>query len=115
MADNAIYKSISEVSTLLNVPAHVLRFWEEQFTQIKPMKRVGGRRYYRAEDVALLQQIYDLLYNQGYTIKGAKKYLTSAKKGDFAPIEKTKEQLLIAEMESLRDYLKPYLDDTPNE
>ena len=115
MTNDAVYKSISEVSALLNVPAHVLRFWEEQFTQIKPMKRVGGRRYYRAEDVALLQQIYDLLYNQGYTIKGAKKYLTALKKGEVAPIEKTKEQLLLAEMESLRDYLKPYLDNAPNE
>ncbi len=107
---NAVYQSISEVSALLDVPAHVLRFWEEQFTQLKPMKREGGRRYYRAEDVALLQQIYDLLYNQGYTIKGAKKYLRALKKGEITPVQKTKEETFLSEMESIRDYLESYLE-----
>ena len=109
MASDSIYRSISEVAKQLNVPTHVLRFWEEQFTQLKPMKKEGGRRYYRAEDVALLDQIYDLLYNQGYTIKGAKKYLKSLKKGEIAPVQKTKEELFLSEMESLRDYLKSFL------
>ena len=110
MTKDAVYQSISEVSALLNVPAHVLRFWEEQFTQLKPMKREGGRRYYRAEDVALLQQIYDLLYNQGYTIKGAKKYLRALKKGEVEPVQKTKEEFFISEMEAVRDYLESYLE-----
>ena len=109
MTKDAVYQSISEVSALLNVPAHVLRFWEDQFTQLKPMKREGGRRYYRAEDVALLQQIYDLLYNQGYTIKGAKKYLRALKKGEVEPVQKTKEEFFLSEMEAVRDYLKSFL------
>ena len=109
MTKDAVYQSISEVSALLNVPPHVLRFWEEQFTQLKPMKREGRRRYYRAEDVAFIQQIYDLLYNQGYTIKGAKKYLKSLKKGGVSPVEKTKEEAFVSEMESVRDYLKSFI------
>ena len=111
MTKDAVYQSISEVSALLNVPPHVLRFWEEQFTQLKPMKREGRRRYYRAEDVAFIQQIYDLLYNQGYTIKGAKKYLKSLKKGAVSPVEKTKEEAFVCEMESVRDYLKSFIGD----
>lgn len=69
------FRTISEVSSDLNVPQHVLRFWETKFSQIRPMKRGGGRRYYRPEDVALLAAIRDLLYNDGYTIKGAQKLL----------------------------------------
>ena len=67
------FKTISEVSAELDVPQHVLRFWESRFGQIKPMKLRGGRRYYRPEDVAVLLRIKTLLYSQGYTIKGAKK------------------------------------------
>ncbi|MES2985487.1 MAG: MerR family transcriptional regulator [Pseudomonadota bacterium] len=66
-------RTISEASELLDVPQHVLRFWETKFTQIKPLKRNGGRRFYRPQDLDILQQIKHLLYNQGYTIKGAKK------------------------------------------
>lgn len=69
------FRNISEVSERLNVPAHVLRFWETRFNQIKPIKRSGGRRYYRPDDIALLQKIRDLLYSQGYTIKGAQQVL----------------------------------------
>jgi DNA-binding transcriptional MerR regulator len=69
------FRTISEVSNELNVPQHVLRFWETKFSQIRPMKRGGGRRYYRPEDVTLLAAIRDLLYNDGYTIKGAQKLL----------------------------------------
>ncbi|MTI09634.1 MerR family transcriptional regulator [Curvivirga aplysinae] len=69
------FRTISEVSTHLDVPQHVLRFWESKFSQIKPMKRGGGRRYYRPEDVALLTRIRDLLYNEGYTIRGVQKLL----------------------------------------
>ena len=110
MKQEAVYQSISDVAASLNVPAHVLRFWETQFVQIKPMKRVGGRRYYRAEDVALLQQIYDLLYKQGYTIKGAQKYLTDAEKKTALPVQKSdKTADFIDQMRSLRTYLKDFL------
>lgn len=66
-------RTISEAADLLDVPQHVLRFWETKFSHIKPLKRNGGRRYYRPADIEVLQQIKFLLYRQGYTIKGAKK------------------------------------------
>ena len=69
------YKTISEVSKQIDVPSHVLRFWETKFGQVKPVKRSGGRRYYRSEDIDVLVQIRTLLYKEGYTIKGAKKAL----------------------------------------
>lgn len=69
------FRTISEVADELDVPQHVLRFWESKFPQVKPMKRGGGRRYYRPEDVALLRRIRDLLYSEGYTIKGVQKLL----------------------------------------
>jgi DNA-binding transcriptional MerR regulator len=69
------FRTISEVTAELDVPQHVLRFWESRFTQIKPTKRAGGRRYYRPEDVDLLRGIRTLLYSDGYTIKGVQKVL----------------------------------------
>ena len=69
------FRTISEVSSDLDVPQHVLRFWEGKFAQIKPLKRGGGRRYYRPEDVDLLRGIQHLLYGDGYTIKGVQKLL----------------------------------------
>jgi DNA-binding transcriptional MerR regulator len=69
------FRTISEVSQALDVPQHVLRFWESKFSQIKPLKRGGGRRYYRPEDVDLLRNIRDLLYTEGYTIRGVQKLL----------------------------------------
>src|SRR5690242_11529172 len=69
------FRTISEVATELDVPQHVLRFWEGRFTQIKPVKRAGGRRYYRPEDVDLLRGIRALLYREGFTIKGVQKIL----------------------------------------
>jgi DNA-binding transcriptional MerR regulator len=69
------FRTISEVADDLEVPQHVLRFWETKFPQIRPMKRGGGRRYYRPEDVDLLRAIRDLLYEQGYTIKGVQKLM----------------------------------------
>ena len=71
----AAFRTISEVATELDMPAHVLRFWESKFTHVKPLKRGGGRRYYRPEDVALLRGIRELLYTDGYTIKGVQKML----------------------------------------
>lgn len=69
------FRTISEVADDLDVPKHVLRFWEGKFAQLRPMKRGGGRRYYRPEDVELLRGIRQLLYEDGYTIKGVQKIL----------------------------------------
>jgi DNA-binding transcriptional MerR regulator len=69
------FRTISEVSDVLDTPAHVLRFWESRFPQIKPVKRAGGRRYYRPSDVALLEGIKRLLHNEGLTIRGVQKIL----------------------------------------
>ena len=71
------FRNITEVSSMLSVPTHVLRFWETRFTQLKPIKRNGGRRYYRPEDIILLKRIQELLYDEGYTIKGAQQVLKS--------------------------------------
>src|SRR5579871_5113832 len=73
-APNA-FRTISEVADELHIPQHVLRFWETKFPQVKPLKRGGGRRYYRPDDIALLRRISDLLYIQGYTIKGVQRLL----------------------------------------
>ncbi len=78
----AAFRTIREVADDLEVPQHVLRFWESKFSQVKPLKRGGGRRYYRPEDVALLRRIHGLLYADGYTIKGAQKLL---RKGGAEP------------------------------
>ena len=69
------FRTISEVSKDLSLPQHVLRFWETKFIQIKPIKRGGGRRYYRPEDIELLKGIKYLLYNDGYTIRGVQKVI----------------------------------------
>ena len=75
----AAFRTISEVSAELNVPQHVLRFWETKFSQLRPLKRGGGRRYYRPEDVELLRRIHRLLYAEGYTIKGVQRLLRAPK------------------------------------
>jgi DNA-binding transcriptional MerR regulator len=69
------FRTISEVALDLDVPQHVLRFWESRFAQVRPIKRAGGRRYYRPEDVDLLRGIRSLLYSEGYTIKGVQKVM----------------------------------------
>jgi DNA-binding transcriptional MerR regulator len=88
----AAFRTISEVATELSVPSHVLRFWETKFTKIRPMKRGGGRRYYRPEDIVLLQQIRSLLYDDGYTIKGVQKLLRDGNQKKYrekaAPVAK---------------------------
>lgn len=89
------FRTISEVAEHLDLPQHVLRFWETRFTQIKPMKRGGGRRYYRPQDVELIKGIRHMLYDHGYTIKGVQKllrengpqFLTAIGNGDMAAIE----------------------------
>ncbi len=72
---DAAFRTISEVADDLNVPQHVLRFWETKFNQVRPLKRGGGRRYYRPEDIVLLRRIRELLYTDGMTIKGVQKLL----------------------------------------
>ena len=90
----AAFRTISEVATELDLPQHVLRFWETKFPQIRPLKRGGGRRYYRPEDVALLRTIRDLLYDDRYTIKGVQKLLrengakAAAPEGDSVEAER---------------------------
>ena len=69
------FRTISEVAEEINVPQHVLRFWESRFVQIKPLKRGGGRRYYRPDDVDLLRGVRHLLYGEGYTIRGVQRIL----------------------------------------
>ena len=77
------FRTISEVADELDVQQHVLRFWETKFSQVKPLKRGGGRRYYRPEDVALLKKIHTLLYTEGYTIKGVQKLLKTLGKAQL--------------------------------
>ena len=91
MSDKAewAYRTISEVSEQLDVPTHVLRFWETKFTQLKPMKRSGGRRYYKATDLDLLMRIRELLYRDGFTIKGAQKALRERKTATSTPMPTT--------------------------
>ncbi len=89
------FRTISEVAEELDLPQHVLRFWETRFSQIKPMKRGGGRRYYRPQDVDLIKGIRHMLYDQGYTIKGVQKllrengnqFLVAIGNGDLAAVE----------------------------
>jgi DNA-binding transcriptional MerR regulator len=79
------FRTISEVAQELEIPQHVLRFWESRFPQLRPLKRAGGRRYYRPDDVVLLRRIRQCLYEQGYTIKGVQKLLREgALKGEAA-------------------------------
>lgn len=89
------FRTISEVAEDLDLPQHVLRFWETRFTQIKPLKRGGGRRYYRPQDVELIKGIRRMLYDQGYTIKGVQKllrengnqFVAAVGSGDLAAVE----------------------------
>jgi DNA-binding transcriptional MerR regulator len=89
------FRTISEVAEDLDLPQHVLRFWETRFSQIKPMKRGGGRRYYRPQDVELIKGIRHMLYDQGYTIKGVQKllrdngnqFVAAIGSGDMAAVE----------------------------
>lgn len=121
------FRTISEVSKALQVPTHVLRFWESKFSSIKPLKRGGGRRYYRPEDLDLLRQIKSLLYDDGYTIKGVQKLLRDQSKEvperikTLSPAEILRDPLnkedlkvskkdqieeIVDELEELRDYLR---------
>lgn len=93
------FRTITEVSAELNVPPHVLRFWEKKFSEVAPVQRVGGRRYYRPEDIALLKKIEYLLHKEGYTIKGVQKLL--------------KEGTINAVVESRQNNSDPETKDSP--
>ncbi len=79
MKDRGAFRTIGELSKELKIKPHILRYWEEQFAMLQPLKRAGARRHYRPEDVEMVQTINRLLNEEGYTIKGARKYLTSRK------------------------------------
>jgi DNA-binding transcriptional MerR regulator len=98
-APNA-FRTISEVADELHIPQHVLRFWETKFPQVKPLKRGGGRRYYRPDDIALLRRISDLLYIQGYTIKGVQRLLREGGgrlSDDIPPASADEQEAAVAE------------------
>ncbi len=109
-AENA-YRTITEVAELLQVQASVLRFWETQFHQIKPLKRMG-RRYYSAEDVVLLARIRDELYKEGYTIKGVQKRLKESS-GDISlqisASDRNVTDVFVREITDIRDFLADYI------
>ncbi len=109
-APNA-FRTISEVADELHIPQHVLRFWETKFPQVKPLKRGGGRRYYRPDDIALLRRISDLLYIQGYTIKGVQRLLREGggRLGDDIPPPSADEQAAAAAERAAPPPLEPEL------
>lgn len=92
----AAMRTIGEVAEELDVPQHVLRFWESKFPQIKPLKRRGGRRFYRPQDVDVLRTVKHLLYDRGFTIKGAVNHLRQSKRGEVAPVAITLPQVSLA-------------------
>jgi len=112
----AAFRTISEVAEDLDVPQHVLRFWETKFSQVRPLKRGGGRRYYRPEDVELLRNIRDLLYTEGYTIKGVQRLLRESggrvveesEEGEagLSAAQRRELKALKDELTALRDLLK---------
>jgi DNA-binding transcriptional MerR regulator len=107
---DSAYRTISEVADKIGVATHVLRFWETKFSQIKPVKRQGGRRYYRPEDVQVIEKIQDLLHNQGYTIRGVQSLFKENKALKSIPLEKEPQQSisidLLHELKDLRKFLQ---------
>jgi len=104
------YFTIGEVSELCCVKPHVLRYWEQEFTQLKPVKRRGNRRYYQHHEVLLIRRIRDLLYDQGFTISGARNRLGDTRDTPHDPeaavrLSATEFQALRSELESIRDLL----------
>lgn len=85
MKEKSAFRTIGELSRELNIKPHILRYWEDQFAMLQPLKRAGARRHYRPEDVEMVQTINRLLNEEGYTIKGARKFLTSRKNRSAAP------------------------------
>ena len=102
------FRTIGEVAEDLDVPAHVLRFWESKFPQLKPLKRGGGRRYYRPEDIQLLRHIRQCLYQEGYTIRGVQKLL-----GGEGPADRASEASHTADPPSLFPLERARADAVP--
>ncbi len=115
------FRTIGEVSEELDVPQHVLRFWETKFPQVRPLKRGGGRRYYRPEDVALLRHIRHLLHAEGYTVRGVQKLLRERasrpgappllpdrieEESPLAPEDRARAAQVLDELCTLRDLLR---------
>lgn len=100
---SSAFRTISEVANNLEVPQHVLRFWESKFQQIRPLKRAGGRRYYRPEDVKLLSNIKELLYTQGLTIRGVQKLLKETGRGGIVRPSEAAARSAIDNLEAITD------------
>lgn len=101
------YRTIAEVAAELGVATHVLRFWESKFPQLKPTKQSGGRRFYKPEDVALLKYIQQLLYKDGYTIRGVQAALKQTKPKELKAITQSlTPQAVIAELAAIKDILQ---------
>lgn len=129
MKDRGAFRTIGELSKELRIKPHILRYWEEQFAMLQPLKRAGARRHYRPEDVEMVETINRLLNEEGYTIKGARKYLTSRKNkpGDIveAPATATATQsalplagnqsedssLIVEELKTIRNRLSRALSE----
>ena len=108
------FRTIGEMADELGVRTHILRYWEEQFPMLKPLKRAGGRRLYRADDVTMLHTIHRLLNTEGYTIKGARKFLTSQGAGAIQAVavkatEATENQFDFGALRAVRDRLSEAL------
>ena len=101
------YFTIGEVSELCGVKPHVLRYWEQEFPQLKPVKRRGNRRYYQREDVLTIRQIRSLLYDQGYTIGGARQRMSDAGEGPNPAAMQAVITEILQELEDLLEELRP--------
>ena len=111
----AAFRTISEVAEDLDVPQHVLRFWESKFPQVRPLKRGGGRRYYRPDDVVLLRRIRQCLYQEGYTIKGVQRLLREGAVKVSGPRQQEPQLILASLPEPLPDELRHPLEEIRDE
>ncbi|QJB70020.1 MerR family transcriptional regulator [Parasphingorhabdus halotolerans] len=129
MKDSGAFRTIGELSKELKIKPHILRYWEDQFAMLQPLKRAGSRRHYRPEDVEMVKTINRLLHEEGYTIKGARKFLTSRKNQPTtiaeAPAMATStasalpmtgpgtedNSLIVKELKSIRDRLSSALNE----
>ncbi|MEO9468239.1 MerR family transcriptional regulator [Parasphingorhabdus sp.] len=127
--DRDAFRTIGELSKELGIKAHILRYWEDQFAMLQPLKRAGSRRHYRPDDVKMVTLINRLLNEEGYTIKGARKYLTSQKSKSSAHAENVADTLtksaiplagstgedtglIVAELKNIRNRLSSALNES---
>ena len=114
--EQGAFRTIGELSKELSIKPHILRYWEDQFAMLTPLKRAGARRHYRPEDVIMVKTINRLLNEEGYTIKGARKFLASRRKGPAAaslPLmtgDAPDNGVILAELKAIRDRLSHALD-----